>query len=213
LRYGCKELEKRMVALYKGMQFVGATMDNSLPIQSTESLVSKPLSRRVALVTGGTRGIGFEIARSLATAGADLAICGINADRLKKTEEYFAEMGVEILALPCDVRDEEQVKRLVSNTIKGRGSIDILVNNAGIYRTQTVRGHSLPVWNEVMETNLTGAMLASREVIDGMIARNWGRIVNISSVSGKAGELAGSAYSASKFGMIGLTRWKWLAMR
>jgi NAD(P)-dependent dehydrogenase (short-subunit alcohol dehydrogenase family) len=173
---------------------------------SAQNPVSKPLSGRVALVTGGTRGIGFQIALSLAAAGADLSICGLNEDRLKEIEQYFSETGIQILALPCDVRDEKQVKRLISHTIDAKGSLDILVNNAGIYRTQTVLGHPLDVWNEVLETNLTGAMLVSREVIAGMVARNWGRIINISSVSGKVGELAGSAYSASKFGMIGLTQ-------
>jgi NAD(P)-dependent dehydrogenase (short-subunit alcohol dehydrogenase family) len=174
--------------------------------QSPQSPVSKPLSGRVALVTGGTRGIGFQIALSLARAGADLSICGLNEDRLKEIEQYFSKIGIQILASPCDVRDEIQVNRLISHTIDSKGSVDILVNNAGIYRTQTVQGHPLDVWNEVLETNLTGAMLVSREVIDGMVSRNWGRIINISSVSGKVGELAGSAYSASKFGMIGLTQ-------
>src|SRR5262249_41921101 len=86
------------------------------------------------------------------------------------------------------------------------GTPDILVNNAGIYKTEPVRGHSLEIWQEIIDINLTGALLTSRCVLDGMIEKGWGRIINISSISGKSGEAFGAAYSASKYGLIGLSQ-------
>jgi ketoreductase len=181
-------------------------MSNSRARTEAQTADYKPLSGRTALVTGGTRGIGLQIASALAAAGANLAICGRDENRLKKTEEIFRESSIEIRCFQCDVREEKEVQDLIALVSKDLGGVDILINNAGIYRTQTVLGHPLQLWNEIIDTNLTGAMLMCREVLTGMIARNWGRIINISSISGKTGEIAGSAYSASKFAMIGLTQ-------
>jgi len=164
------------------------------------------LNGRVALITGGSKGIGKAIALELAKAGASVAIGSRQAGQNSQLAADFEKLQVPHLISTCDVREESSIQDFVASTEKQLGKIDILVNNAGIYRMQAVHGHSLDVWQDVIQTNLTGAMLASRAVIGSMMERQWGRIINISSISGQLGEMNGSAYSASKFGLLGLTQ-------
>jgi NAD(P)-dependent dehydrogenase (short-subunit alcohol dehydrogenase family) len=165
------------------------------------------LHGRVAVVTGGSRGIGKAIALELANRGAGVAICARNEHLLSNTRKDLEKAGARVFAQVCDVRNEQSVSEFVERVKHAlTGRIDILVNNAGVYRTEPVEQHSLEIWSEVLETNLTGSMLFCRAVLSGMIQQNWGRIINISSVSGRTGEIWGSAYSASKFGLIGFTQ-------
>lgn len=161
----------------------------------------------MAIVTGGSRGIGRAIALELARNGAHVAICARNEVQLSSAQQELQTTGSEIFASVCDVRDPHSVETFVEK-VKNHlgGNIDILVNNAGIYKTEPVQEHSLETWNEVVDTNLTGSMLFCRAVLPSMLERKWGRIINVSSVSGRTGEIWGSAYSASKFGLIGFTQ-------
>lgn len=174
--------------------------DNNLAVPRFDT------ATRTALVTGGSRGIGKAIAIQLARQGLSVAICARNAQPLDAVAEELKRLGARALSGCCDVRDETAVSQFVDKVNATFGSVDVLVNNAGIYRTEPVKEHSLAVWNEVVETNLTGSLLFSRAVLGGMVQRRWGRIINISSVSGRTGEIWGSAYSASKFGLIGFTQ-------
>jgi 3-hydroxybutyrate dehydrogenase len=164
------------------------------------------LSGRTALITGGNRGIGKTIAMSLGCAGAKVAIAARSTDLNDRVREELEEAGITNFVAACDVRQADTLQQFMSLATEKLGHIDILVNNAGIYRTQAVRSHSLEVWQEIIDTNLTGAFIATRSVLDKMIEQKWGRIINISSISGKVAEPYGAAYSASKFGMIGLTQ-------
>ncbi len=167
---------------------------------------SKALAGKVAVVTGGNKGIGRAICHALGSAGASVAIAARNPASMNAVVKELERLGAAGLAQECDVRDEKQIQNFTRAVEKSFGGVDILVNNAGIYKTEPVRGHRLSIWNEVMATNLTGAMLMSSHLIERMIERKWGRIINISSISGKVAEMHGSAYSASKFGLIGFTQ-------
>lgn len=164
------------------------------------------LAGKVAWVTGASRGIGRAIAIALAERGAALAIGARNIEALAGVRESIESLGSPCFAAPLDVRKGNQIESFAEQIAAHLGAPDILVNNAGIYRTEPVRGHRLDIWQETIETNLTSALLTSRCVIDGMIFQGWGRIINIASISGKVAEAYGAAYSASKFGLIGLTQ-------
>jgi NAD(P)-dependent dehydrogenase (short-subunit alcohol dehydrogenase family) len=166
----------------------------------------RQFSGRVAIVTGGGRGIGRAIALELARGGASVAICARSISQLNAVRDEVTNAGASCLAAACDVRDEQSITALLARVAAELGPVDILVNNAGIYKTEPVDGHSLETWEDTMRSNLTSAMLFCRGVLSGMVERNRGRIINVSSISGKSGEIWGSAYSASKFGMIGLTQ-------
>jgi 3-hydroxybutyrate dehydrogenase len=164
------------------------------------------LKGRVALITGGSRGIGKAIALHLAGKGASVAVCARSSPQLEEIAQTIDASGGRCYAAACDIRHAEQIESFVRNAAAELGQIDILVNNAGVYKTEPVASHSLSSWQQIIDTNLTGAMLFCRAVVPAMSERGWGRIINMSSVSGRVGEIWGSAYSASKFGMIGLTQ-------
>lgn len=158
------------------------------------------------VVTGASRGIGKAIAIAFAKAGASVALLARTPDPLGAVAEEIAATGGKCVAIRCDIADEEDVKNAFEQLSKRFGAPHIVINNAGIYNTYPVRDQDTAAWNRTLQTNLTGAMLVSRTALPPMIERGWGRIINISSISGKTGEAFGSAYSASKFGMIGLTQ-------
>lgn len=175
----------------------------SSPVSTNQ--LPRPLAGRNALVTGGSRGIGFAICQALAKAGANLAVSSRQGLLSPVIQAVEAE-NVSCFAGICDVTDEYSVASYIENAQEQLGPIDILVNNAGIYRVQAVCNHDLSTWQEVIDTNLSGALRLSRQLIQGMTTQNWGRVINIASISAIKGEVNGSAYSASKFGMIGLTQ-------
>ncbi|HVT40040.1 MAG TPA: 3-oxoacyl-[acyl-carrier-protein] reductase [Gemmatimonadaceae bacterium] len=160
------------------------------------------LSGRVALITGSTRGIGRGIADALAACGAKVAIVGRDMPR---AEAVTAEIK-ESKAFACDVTVPDDVTRLVQEVEKAFGSCDILVNNAGITKDNLILRMKDEDWDAVMDTNLRSAFLAIRAASRGMMKRRWGRVVNITSVVGITGNKGQSNYSASKAGLIGLTK-------
>ena len=169
------------------------------------------LKDKVAIVTGGGRGIGREISLAFAAEGAAVVIVGRGLAQLEQTADEIRSRKGKVLLVPTDVAREKQVKQMVATTIEECGQIDILVNNSGITGpTATVVDMSLDAWNETLAVNLTGAMLCSREVLKHMIPRKSGTIIMMSSeggrgCDGKSGFPKRSAYCCSKIGMIGLT--------
>lgn len=164
------------------------------------------LKGKTAVVTGASRGIGKAITLKLAESGANLAICARNTKMLNDVKQKSESFGIKCFAQVADVSSEKAVIDFIQAAIKEVGDADILVNNAGIYVTEPITNHPTAAWQSVIDTNLTGPFLMSRALIPLMMKKGWGRIINISSISGKVAEIYGSAYSASKFGLIGLTQ-------
>jgi len=187
------------------------------------------LSGRVALVTGGSRGLGRADALTLAGAGADVVVADIlvesdesAAERYgplaqaaaarglvmtEATAEQIRKLGRRSLALKCDVTDEEQVEAAVSQTVEELGSVDILINNAGtLDHLGQLVDQSPELWERDLRVNLTGAFNCSRAVWPHMKERGWGRIVNMASVAGTLGGFGQASYSTTKAGLIGLTK-------
>lgn len=164
------------------------------------------LKNKTAVITGASRGIGRAITLKLAQKGTNLAICARNWQALGDVKGEAEALGVKCFAQVADVSNEKAVTNFIEAATNEVGQADILINNAGIYVTEPIADHALTSWQAVIDTNLTGPFLMSRALIPLMVKRNWGRIVNISSISGKVAEIYGSAYSASKFGLIGLTQ-------
>lgn len=160
---------------------------------------------KLVLVTGASRGIGRSIARAFADVNARLAVCSRNPEHLAKLESELKETGAKYFSRVVDVRDERAVCHYLAELKQQFGHVEILVNNAGIYKTASVAGHSTDDWKDVLQTNLDSAFFFCRELVPALKDAGWGRIINISSISGRRGEAQGAAYSASKFGMIGLT--------
>jgi NAD(P)-dependent dehydrogenase (short-subunit alcohol dehydrogenase family) len=180
--------------------------EEDLPKPSPAAQKPANLAGKLALVTGGSRGIGRAIAMVLAEQGANLILVGRQELPLSAVKSELENRGVICRTLACDLAEMAKLTDLLEPLLADLGSIDILVNNAGIFKTESVISHKDSTWNETLAVNLTAAFQLCRYAVAGMIAKNWGRVVNISSVSGKLGEPYGAAYSASKFGLIGLTQ-------
>ena len=161
------------------------------------------LTGKVALVTGGTRGIGRAIAQALSGAGARVAITGRDAERARAAA---AELGDGVAGLGCELADPAQIEAAVAAAEAALGPIDILVNNAGLTRDQIVLRMSETDWDTVLDANLKGAFLAIRAVLKGMMKRKAGRIINVTSIVGLTGNKGQANYAASKAGLIGLTK-------
>jgi len=164
------------------------------------------LAGRVALVTGGGTGIGKAISETFAGNGARVALASRNPAHLERASEEFKRAELSCLTLQMDVRKEEEVRRGAAKVKEAWGQIDILVNNAGISGLNRIDDPDDSRWRDILETNLTGAYLVTREVLKLMKSHAGGRIINVSSVLGKFGVAGYSAYCASKHGMIGFTR-------
>lgn len=174
-------------------------------IDSQENV--KPLEGKVAIVTGGSRGIGAEIARELAKNGAKVAInYQSNVDSANKIVDEIEKLGGVSAAIQCDVANSEDATRLIEETIEHFGKVDILVNNAGITRDRTFRRMSAEEWNEVIDVNLNSIFHTTNAAINHMLEQKFGRIINISSIIGQAGGFGQTNYSASKAGMLGFTK-------
>jgi NAD(P)-dependent dehydrogenase (short-subunit alcohol dehydrogenase family) len=164
------------------------------------------LEDKVAIVTGGGRGIGKAISMAFASEGATVVIAARTASKLDDTIERIKSGGGRAKAVQTDVSDEKQVQRLIAETINDYGKVDILVNNSGIGGpTVNVVDLKLQDWNDVLAINLTGSMLCAREVLKHMIPCRKGSIVNIASDAGRFGYPMRSPYCVSKWGIIGLT--------
>jgi gluconate 5-dehydrogenase len=167
------------------------------------------LAGRVAIVTGGSIGLGRQIAEGLAEMGAHLVLCARKRERCQQAAEELQQLGVRTLALGCDVKNPADVQAVVDAAFSQFGRIDILVNNAGISWGAPVEEMSLEDWNKVIETNLTGTFLCAQAVGKVMIKRGRGKIINIASVAGLGGApptLPAIGYHASKGGVISFTK-------
>ena len=159
-----------------------------------------------ALVTGASRGIGKAIALALGHAGAKVACVARNREKLQETVAAITTAGGTAVVSPCEVTDSAAVSQVIDTTLEAWGQLDILVNNAGITRDTLIPRMSDEDWDTVIETNLRSVFLFTRTASMPMMRRRSGRIINISSVSGLVGNPGQSNYSASKAGIIGLTR-------
>jgi NAD(P)-dependent dehydrogenase (short-subunit alcohol dehydrogenase family) len=164
------------------------------------------LSGRVALVTGGGRGIGRAIALSLAHAGADVAVSGRHADVLDETAGAIRSIGRRAATIICDVTERRQVEDMIARVKQDLGDPLILVNNAGIAGSAKLSETTDDMWEAMLRVNATGAFYCMRAVIPMMLEANWGRVVNVASIAARAGAPYIAAYSASKHALLGLTR-------
>ncbi|MEW5868963.1 MAG: 3-oxoacyl-[acyl-carrier-protein] reductase [Chloroflexota bacterium] len=165
------------------------------------------LQGKVAIVTGGRRGIGRAIAELLAQRGADIVLGDRQADEAQETaEQIAAASGRRVQHCALDVSDFESVRSMVECGLSDFGHIDILVNNAGITRDNLIMRMNVSDWDDVIDTNLKGAWNCCKAIVRPMMKQKYGRIINIASVSGLAGQAGQTNYSASKAGMVGLTK-------
>jgi 3-oxoacyl-[acyl-carrier protein] reductase len=160
----------------------------------------------MAIVTGASRGIGKAIALALAGAGAKVACVARSADKLKETVDEITAAGGTAEVHPCDVTNSEAVSKLVEGLAEKWGQIDVVVNNAGITKDTLIPRMTDEQWDDVIATNLRSVFLFTRAASLAMMRKRTGRIINISSVSGIMGNPGQANYSASKAGIIGLTR-------
>lgn len=186
-------------------------MGRGLELTSPQDLVGEEsinlLKGKKIVVTGGSRGIGRAIATTLASAGGDVAIFYAgNQTAAEETLTLIRETGQEGLALQVDVSDQKQVDEGIKQVISTWGRIDILVNNAGITRDNLLMRIKEDDWDQVMDTNLKGVFLCTKAVTRPMMRQKAGRIINISSVVGVAGNAGQANYSAAKAGVLGLTK-------
>ena len=164
------------------------------------------LEGKVALVTGGSRGIGRAIALRLGQEGADVAVCARNVEAAGEVASEIEGLGRKCLVRACDVADAEQAGALIASTIEELGQLDILVNNAGVTRDNLLMRMKEEDWDEVLAINLKGAFNCARAAVRPMLKARGGRIVNITSVVGLQGNAGQANYAASKAGLIGLTK-------
>ena len=163
------------------------------------------LSARTALVTGASQGIGRAAAEALARAGAKVWLASRNVEQLEGVASAIASAGGRALVTTIDVADTESVKKGLEPVLAGGGA-DILVNNAGVTDDGLFMRMGDEAWQRVLETNLTGAFRVTRALVRGMVKNRWGRVVNVSSVVGQAGNAGQVNYAASKAGLIGFTK-------
>ncbi|MEP6945889.1 MAG: glucose 1-dehydrogenase [Acidobacteriota bacterium] len=167
------------------------------------------LSGKTAIVTGGSRGIGKEMAEGLAEAGANLVLCARRAERLDDTVSEFTDRGFNVASLVCDVSKENEVAAVVDHAMSRFGSIDILVNNAGTSWGAMPEEMPLDKWQQVIDVNLTGCFLFAQAAGRQMLEQGSGSIINIASIAGLTSSANGpfyAGYVASKAGLIGLSR-------
>ena len=169
------------------------------------------LTGRIALVTGGSRGLGLQIAEGLGEMGAKLALTARKADELDEAREHLAGQGIEALALPCDLSQPEQIAPMLAKLLERSGRVDLLVNNAGATWGAPAEEHPLEAWQKVVNLNLTGTFLVTQAVGKrSMIPNRYGRIVNVASIAGLRGNPVGMlktlAYNTTKGGLVNFTR-------
>jgi 3-oxoacyl-[acyl-carrier protein] reductase len=170
-------------------------------------MTSTSLAHRIALVTGGGRGIGKAIALSLATAGCDVAVNYVSREAdARATADAISAMGRRALVVKGDVGNSADVTALVAAVDAGLGPVDILVNNAGRVTFESIEQMSERSWNDIIQVNLSSVFLMTQAVLPGMRARKWGRIINLTSVAAQAGSMMAVHYAAAKAGVIAATK-------
>ncbi|PKH52724.1 3-ketoacyl-ACP reductase [Tenacibaculum sp. Bg11-29] len=163
------------------------------------------LSGKKAIITGGSRGLGKATAIAFAKQGIDVAITGRNEERLRSTVTELKTYGVQATYAIFDVSNYDQVKKGIHDIITTFGTVDILVNNAGIAAFGTFNDMKVEDWTRIIQTNLMGMYYVTKEVLPYLIEKNEGDIINISSTAGLSGNATTSAYSASKFAVMGMS--------
>ena len=164
------------------------------------------LEGKLAIVTGGARGIGKEIAMLFAKQGANIAICDVNLEEAEKTAKEIQDSGRESLAFKVDVTDQSQIQDMVDKILDKFNKIDILINNAGITKDNLLLRMSEEEWDKVIAVNLKGTFLCTKIVSKVMLKQRFGKIVNLASIIGIMGNAGQANYAASKAGIIGLTK-------
>ncbi|AOW18674.1 3-ketoacyl-ACP reductase [Polaribacter vadi] len=163
------------------------------------------LKNKKAIITGGGRGLGKATAIAFAKEGIDIAITGRNEAVLKETVAELEAFGVKAIYSVFDVGDYEAVKNSIKSIVNELGSVDILVNNAGIAAFGTLNEMKVEKWSQIIQTNVMGMYYVTKEVLPYLINQNEGEIINVSSTAGLSGNASTSAYSASKFAVIGMS--------
>jgi len=164
------------------------------------------LTNKIALVTGASRGIGRAIAEKLATEGADLALCDLKTEWLAETEQAVVAKGRQVRSFACDVSNQAQVEQAVAGVMAAYGRIDLLVNNAGITKDTFLMRMSEADWDAVINVNLKGTFLFTKQVSKIMVKQEGGTMVNIASIIGLIGNAGQCNYAASKAGVIAFTK-------
>lgn len=167
--------------------------------------VAQSLSGKVAFITGAARGIGKAVSVALAKEGVNIGLLATSESTLQQVANEISELGVQVAYAVADVSSKEQVEQAISKLTAELGTTDILINNAGIGKFQTLLDMDPEQWRKIIEVNLLGTYYVTRTVLPQLIEKNAGDIINISSTNGLSGAATSSAYSASKFGVIGLT--------
>lgn len=169
---------------------------------------TKDLKGRIALVTGGGRGIGRACAVALASAGADIAVnYRTGADEAGHVKALVENLGCRCVIVRADVSVSADVRRMIESVEDGLGGISILVNNAGFARPQALDEVTESDWDEIVDINLKSVFFITRAVLPGMRSQKWGRIINMSSTAAQLGGIVGPHYTAAKAGVIGLTHY------
>lgn len=163
------------------------------------------LKEKVVLITGGSRGLGLVLARELAAKGAKLVICARSTDQLVKAEQELQQLGAEVLALPVDLTDQEEVNSMISDILEHYGKLDVLINNAGIVQVGPVDSMNIEDYERAMQTNFFGPLYTILAALPHFRERGEGRIVNICSIGGKIAIPHLLPYTASKFALTGLS--------
>lgn len=163
------------------------------------------LKNKKAIITGGARGLGKATATAFAKEGIDVAITGRNEEALKQTVSELKELGVNAMYSVFDVGNHDEVKTGIKEIYENFGSIDILANNAGIAAFGSFNDMDSKQWEEIIQTNVMGMYYVTKEVLPHLISKNQGDIINVSSTAGLSGNANTSAYSASKFAVIGMS--------
>jgi 3-oxoacyl-[acyl-carrier protein] reductase len=164
------------------------------------------MNNRIAFITGASRGIGRACAQSLSEAGVRVVLAARSLDKLRSLAEEIRAAGREAYVVDIDLASEQSIREAFSRTMKEFGAPEILVNNAGITRDGLALRMKRADWDAVLTTNLTGTFLCIQQVLHPMMRARWGRIINISSVVGEMGNAGQANYSASKAGLLGLTK-------
>jgi NAD(P)-dependent dehydrogenase (short-subunit alcohol dehydrogenase family) len=169
-------------------------------------MTNKPLAGRRAVITGASRGLGRGIAVALAKSGASVALLGRDLSQLEVTESAVKQFGVESRCFAADVTEEAQVARVEREVVDHFHGVDILINNAGVVLRKLVVETTLEEWNQVIQTNLTGAFLMCRAFLPHMKGRGYGRIINLTSIMSHISLPMRTAYAASKGGVLAMSR-------
>jgi 3-hydroxybutyrate dehydrogenase len=189
-------------------EFPEAGLRMNIPVQAQTFEVRQPLSGKVALITGSTSGIGLGIARALASAGSDIVLNGFaNPEQVAELQKGIAaDHRVRVTYSAADMSKPDAIKKMMEETLRSSGAVDILVNNAGIQHVAPLQEFPPEKWDAILAINLSAAFHTTRLALPAMIAKKWGRIINVASAHGLVASPYKSAYVAAKHGIVVLTK-------